>query len=87
MYWNYIIIIFSFFSFLNFILLFFISAFLVGFRRDSASSFIAITELLGSLRGENKTEKIKGGKTWDQKYEEELERQRLLLRESRSGDL
>jgi hypothetical protein len=71
MYWNYLIVFLSCFSFLNFIILFFISAFLVRLRRDLLGAFFEYKEPV--LEKSENTEAVKSFKTWDQKYEEEIE--------------
>lgn len=69
-------------SLLNLVVLFFISAFLVRLRRDLAE-FLSL--YLDSLSEENPPEPTE--KTWDQKYEDELESVSRRLRQSASGEL
>lgn len=88
MYVHYIILsVFFVLCFLNFLILFFVSAFLVRFRID-------LMTLLATMLAPNEKEKIEKleepkarTKTWDQKYEDEIESISRRMRENADGDL
>ena len=73
-----------FLQFLQFIFLFYIGAFLIRFKKDTASILIEMIEIENSKTQVKPVEKEKT-KTWDQKFEEELTVADRILRENLKG--
>lgn len=68
--------------FLNFLILFFVSAFLVRFRIDLMTLF----DSLFSSKEKGEEPKIELTKTWDEKYENEMESIARRIRQNADGD-